>query len=625
VELKKHVANIASFVVKQSSKIRTKLFVTYFIIIILIIAGIGTTSYYFSSTSIETKLMDANKEITKQIHKNLESNFQQIKNIMLIPYNNSDFITGVDVYGDMTEVDKAVFQRKMNDYFVRSFYNMHQSDLENFYLYSKDGSILYSSSMSGISAAEADFKNGSWVKKTMSKNGGTYFSSAHLVNGEILPVFSTSMMIKNISNDNDYSYVKADFNFDEIADICNSKILGRNSETLLLDEDGKVVYSSGTRATGSAFDKAVLSKMGNASDSFWIQTLEGRYMVSYAKSGISGWNIVSMLSEDSILDAAHSILNTTVLVSIIAFLVTMLISAAFASGITKPLVKLNGMVERVHKGDLSVRLESTGSDETNSIYNAFNMLIEEVNSLIKTKYVYQIRQREYELNLLYAQINPHFLYNTLDTIHVMADCGEMENVSRMITLLGDMLRYSVKNISEPVTVEQEIQHIEDYLTICTIRFGNKISYQIQKDSNMNDCQIPRLILQPIIENSLRHGMLRGKNVESILIAVTCEDNKLQFTIEDDGKGMSNEKLQQVRESLSQDISEKISNVKSSSIGLENVHNRLKLIYGEGKYLTVESSQGEYTKVCITVPMELPSHSKNNQDDRLDASDQRGEN
>jgi two-component system, sensor histidine kinase YesM len=596
---------VLGFMGKQKYSFRTKLFFTYFAITLVLIVSMGVSSYNYSSKSVEEKLQEANIKIIDQINKNLESNFLQIKNIMLIPYNNSDYITDVNVYSEMSDLDKIIFQRKMGEYFLTSIYITQKSDLENFFLYTKNGELLFTSSGTKEENPQNSFMELPWVQGAIKKNGAIFFSSAYkkTVKGREKLLFSASIKIKDISSVNRFSVVKAEFNFDVISDICGD-VIGKGSETVLADDSGKVIYSTGGSEPMSIFNRDIGNKISGNSGTFWAESQDREYMVSYAKSAISGWNIISIIPRENVFDASIKIGKMTVMVSILGLLLAACISLIFSSGITKPLLKLDKMVDSVKKGDLSVRMKVKSRDEIGRINQAFNDLLEEVNSLIETKYIFQIKEREYELNLLYGQINPHFLYNTLDNIRAMAASRNADDVANMINLLADMLRYGVKDINESVTVKQELDHIMDYLMICNIRFGEKIDFNIQVNEAIMNYKIPRLILQPIIENSIMHGFPAGNGKEYISITGEREGNILVFAVKDDGVGMNEDTLNMVKDALKFGDANVIGNVRDNGIGLVNINSRLKLLYGDRDFIKISSSEYEGTKVQLLVPINV---------------------
>lgn len=598
----------------QRKKIRVRLFVTYFIIIIILVTGIGLFSYYYSSSSIDRKIQRADMEIINQINRNMEFKFTQLRNLMLLPYNNSDYIAGVNIYSEMDDLTKITFQRKLNDFFLRNFYITPIKDLEAFYLYTGNGSMIFSSTGTREDVNPQKFKKLDWVKRTIKKDGDIYFSGSRweTIRGSTEEIFSTSIMIKDIANRKHFSIVRADLNFDEISKICSNAMIGKASETSIIDEEGNVIYSTGGRKLGSRFDRNAVEKMKEDSGTMWVNTDKGKCLLSYTKSDISGWNIVYMVPQGDIFDASLQIRRMTILISIIGLILTGIISMFFSMQITKPLLKLNRMIDSVRRGDLSIRMDEDREDEIGRIYSTYNALIEEVNLLIENKYVYMLKEKQFELNLLYAQINPHFLYNTLDTIKVMADIGEVSNVSQMISALASMLRYGVMDINEKVTVRQELEHIEDYMSICRLRFSNRVDFSMNVDYEVMDCRVARLILQPIIENCIHHGRDSGKDLLYIHITGSRIEDRLVFTVTDDGTGMVEETLDKLRQSLNPELDRtpEVIEGQSHRIGLANINNRLRLLYGEQEFISVSSWKGIGTEVKLSIPvLEEPNASR----------------
>lgn len=618
--------NILSKVFKllkeQNNKIRTRLFITYFVILTIAISCISITSYYFSRKSIEQKVENASTDITSQIQKNLELNFEQIRNTLLIPYYNTEFLKGINRYDQMSDVEKSEFEQKyVRDFFSRSFYVPARKDLLNVYIFLKNGDLLYSSANVNSNMAEDTYKN-SWYNMTLKKDGIVYFSGAYkdLLGGRDRMIFSASIMIKNMPDYSKYSTIKAEFSFDVIADICKDTSLGKGSRIVLVDDDGKVVFSTGSESVAGEFNRDILKKMNISKGTFWENADNIRYMITFNESRISGWKIISMIPENEIFDASVKIRNVTVLIVIIAFLITANISFIFASGITRPILKLYKSVEEVKQGNLNVRVDVEGNDEIGKIAANFNSMIEEINSLIKSKYIYRIKLRESELELLYSQINPHFLYNTLDSIRAMADFYGVDNIAVMVNSLADMFRYSIKDRHGFVTVEEEINHIDDYLTIQKMRFGDKIQYEINIEEPLMKEKMLKLVLQPIVENAIFHGLERKKGSGFIKIEGSGDEESMTFIITDNGIGMEEETLLKLRKILKE--STEISSMESTgrSIGLINVHTRLVIYYGGSYGITIGSRLNEGTAVTIKIPRDKLSGMKTGIEEANDVQD-----
>lgn len=198
--------------------------------------------------------------------------------------------------------------------------------------------------------------------------------------------------------------------------------------------------------------------------------------------------------------------TTTLVTALIAFVVTLCISLLFGRSITNPILDLYKSVNRVKRGDFSVRVHVTRSDEIGRIATNFNDMQDELQTLIESKYIYQIKLQQVELAMLYSQINPHFLYNTLDSIKAMADYYKVEDIGDMAQSLADMFRYNTKSKDEVVTLRDELEQIEAYMNIQRTRFEDKLAYELDIEEELYTFAILKMTLQPLVENAVFYGV-----------------------------------------------------------------------------------------------------------------------
>jgi two-component system sensor histidine kinase YesM len=249
----------------------------------------------------------------------------------------------------------------------------------------------------------------------------------------------------------------------------------------------------------------------------------------------------------------------------------------------------------IENGDFNVKIKLRNRNEIGQLARTFNNMTRKVNKLINEVYVDKITQKELEVQMLQNQINPHFLYNTLESIHMMAEINEDEETSTMVRALGRILRYGISKKHEKVTVKQELDNINDYILLQKIRFSNIFDIKVNIDPNLYDFIIIKLIFQPLVENAIYHGL--DETLSGGLIEITGEksDNNLIFMVKDNGKGMDESSVIKMNNNLN-DVDNSM-----SSIGLKNVSRRIKLKYGNDYGLEVSSVLGEYTAVKILLP------------------------
>jgi len=288
-----------------------------------------------------------------------------------------------------------------------------------------------------------------------------------------------------------------------------------------------------------------------------------------------------------------------VLLFIAVFGVYMLFSAWYShrvlNKLKQPVREITKAASSIGKGDFSVRLSEEYDEELAVLAVAFNHMTEEIQTLVKTTKKEQEALRSYELKLYQAQINPHFLYNTLDNIVALVESGMPSDAIRMITYLSDFFRTTLSSGRDYISVQEEKRHVESYLEIQQMRYEDILSYKLDFEEDVLGFSILKLTLQPLVENALYHGIKEKRGMGTITITGKRAGDDLLFIIEDDGVGMDDARLDALRKSI------KVKNDLKDSFGLYNVEQRILLTYGEPYGLSFSSKVGEGTTVKILIP------------------------
>lgn len=286
--------------------------------------------------------------------------------------------------------------------------------------------------------------------------------------------------------------------------------------------------------------------------------------------------------------------------STIAF-IALAIFLAYASfkiplDITKPISELSNVTDQVAKGNLSVRSEVYDGVEAKMLSDSLNAMIDKINELLEQVTTEQIRLRKAEFELLQAQINPHFLYNTLDAIVWLAESGEQEMVVKMVGSLSNFFRTSLNQGKDIVSIQEELQHVRSYLSIQQVRYQDILQYDIQVPETLFMYRIPKITLQPIVENALYHGIKNKRGMGHIVIRGLEEEDGFVLSVEDDGIGMTEEQAQKVSyEILHMESKEKV------VYGLYNINERIRLNFGDEYGIHISSKYGEGTAVEVHLP------------------------
>lgn len=271
-------------------------------------------------------------------------------------------------------------------------------------------------------------------------------------------------------------------------------------------------------------------------------------------------------------------------------------SLRFSHSITSPIKNLCVRVQSIGDGDLTPQMPVQAQEyEIQMLSDGFENMVERLNQLMEQNRQEQIRLRSAELALLQAQINPHFLYNTLDAIVWLIEMEKNEQAVEMVTSLSSFFRSSLSNGRDIITLREEEQHVRSYLEIQHVRYKDILDYEINIDPGLEKYEIPKLTLQPLVENALYHGIKLKRGQGHLKVTGRSCGRDICLTVEDDGAGMTPERLEQVLGAISRD--------EQVGFGLATVHERLQLLFGPEYGLTIESSHGEGTRVLVRIPMQ----------------------
>ena len=276
----------------------------------------------------------------------------------------------------------------------------------------------------------------------------------------------------------------------------------------------------------------------------------------------------------------------------------LLISRKIMTNITEPVRRLCEMTRQAGRGDFAVRASEGSDDELAVLNSSFNRMVEEVGKLVEDIRIEQLNLRATELKLLQAQINPHFLYNTLDTIIWLAEAGDSRQVVTMVSALSDFFRTTLSKGRDYITVREEEAHIRSYLQIQKFRYRDILEYEIRIPEELYQYQILKLTLQPLVENALYHGIKNKRGMGHIRVTGERRGDRLVFRVWDNGKGMEPEELERVRKLIR---GSQAGGDGPSGFGLFNVAQRIFLNYGAEYSLSMESVAGEWTEAVVEIP------------------------
>jgi len=310
----------------------------------------------------------------------------------------------------------------------------------------------------------------------------------------------------------------------------------------------------------------------------------------------TGWTAYTVIPYHIVTDNSRQLLLTFFWLCMLCMAIIILVTYAVSGYFTKPVITLQKAMRKVSDGDLTVRISENRSDEFGDLNQGFNDLMDKLDGLIKDISEAQSRKNAAEYQMLQSQINPHFLYNTLDTIRMMAVLSDEDTIATALLHLSTLFRYHTRKNNRLVTVKEEIEQIQNYLYLQKLRFEGQLEITYQIQSEVLSCQMPKILLQPILENCLSHGFLDIEHPYLIQIEVFRKEDSVQFVIRDNGRGMSSQTLEQLSKQL-----DTLEENEHYGIGLYNVNRRLHLYYPDTKGLQIESTYGKGTCVSFSIP------------------------
>ena len=280
----------------------------------------------------------------------------------------------------------------------------------------------------------------------------------------------------------------------------------------------------------------------------------------------------------------------------IVLILVIILSYYIPRSITMPITRISKVTDQVAKGNLSVRAAAESGAEARMLSDSLNAMIDKINELLDQVTTEQIRLRKAEFELLQAQINPHFLYNTLDTIVWLAEAGDQKRVVSMVGNLSDFFRTSLNQGKDIISIREELAHVRSYLEIQQVRYQDILRYEITVPEDLYEYKIPKITIQPLVENALYHGIKNKRGQGTITITGERSENGFVLYVRDNGIGMTQERLKEVRAGI-----QKLSYTGKEIYGLYNVNERIRLNFGETYGISIESTYGEGTCVSISLP------------------------
>lgn len=558
------------------------------ILILIPILTLGIFSYKESLKIIQQKVSISNLNTVRQTGERIEFFFRDAHDMSLFLIQNDDV--------------REFFKLENKDESVSASTGIIKLNNKLMYLLSSKPYInsIYFKGFNGISM---DTKNAfnpmddETEREIIKLKGGYIWDIGRIINydGTSTNVFSLIRVINDMYNTpSRLAIMKLNINEEELAGIYSNKIMGKQDDFFLIDPDNRIVSSMDKNMLGQKLNLDLPQSGRNASkEGYYETTYDGRgYLVTYYLIEDPDYKLINLVPLEELLKENRVIQVAMLDVAFISFLVCILFALLFSLKVLKPLKDICTQMKKVENEDFDVRVDLDGSDEVALLARSFNKMSEKLKELINQVYLTRIKQKEAELSALQAQINPHFLYNALDTIYWMGRIEKAYDTSRLVEALAKLFRLSLNSGRELILLRDEVEHLKNYLIIQKKRYGASISFNYEIGEGLLECRVVKLVLQPLVENAITHGIDKKDGTGSVLISIRKESGNLIYEIRDDGAGVDVDEINMLLREVGEG---------NRGFGIKNVNDRLKLYFGEWYGIEFFSKKGGGTTVVVTQP------------------------
>lgn len=584
--------------IKTIFKVRSislKLTVYFLLLILFPIFTVSLMGNYYYTKAMESEATNHTVQMIEQVNNNVEFYLKNLEKI--IYFLSQDIQINKFLEDDFKNNEERIETEYEIRRILKSFAKAH-TEIGGMIICNANDKYI-SNEMSKIS--REPFSKDLWyqmafktpkkinlISKPLGRNIKTYtdYSSDS--------VLSVSKAFTDPNTGKVLGTVLIDLKLETIKKVIADVTLGKDGFLYIMDGDGNIVYAPVNPVVYRVNNKW----LDIPKNSVTKEIKNNMYQIIYKHSDYTSFKTVGVFSLSETLKIVRNIRYYILGIGIITMILAIIAALFFTKSIANPLKKLRRLMRKAEEGNLNVSFEHKRTDEIGQLGDSFNKMIDEIRNLIEMVYIEQQSKREAELKTLQAQIKPHFLYNTLDTIQWMAQGHGADDIVEVVEALTKLFRIGINKGNEMITVKEEFEHIKSYMIIQKIRYEDKLEYEIEFEDNILQFKVIKLILQPLVENAIYHGIKERRGTGKITISAAGYENGICFIIADNGAGMTEERLEELHGMLSCDNEAG----KNPGYGTFNVQNRIRLSYGSEYGLKFESKRGEGTTVYVYHPI-----------------------
>lgn len=569
------------------------------VVIFFMLIFIGMFLFIFTK-KIESDNVTYSRQLLQNANKRLENYFDEIASIANeanYNYYLQNYLIAekdnAEGYSNLTNA-KSMQDYEMSSKVFNSSLNS-RTDVTSLMIFGKKSLLLHKSIYEFWSVVQ-DYASYSWYQKALESPNTSVITGPmqhEFLKDNTEQTISLSRRISSYEDGSFLGVILIDLNLNKIAEIFESFYATGEGDLCILNDQGEIVYPMNY----NKITPQLLEKMNSMEkDNFIARIDQEEYQVVTATFEKADWKVLSLTSTGQLKESMYDTLGIVIAAIVLVMVILGVALSRILTGVVNPILRLKGHIDLADEGHLSERAEILNHNETGALSKSFNKMLDRIENLMGEVVNEQEEKRKYELQALQAQINPHFLYNTLDSIIWMAE-AKNSDVVPMTEALAKLFRISLNKGNEFIRIEDEMEHVRNYLVIQSMRYTDKFTYHMEINDEVRYCKTIKLIVQPIVENSIYHGIKKKRGKGRIDILACRKNEKLCIRVRDDGNGMNEETCQAI---LTKDS--KFENTSGSGIGVKNVNERIQLYFGKEYGLRYTSVLGEGTTAELILPV-----------------------
>lgn len=567
------------------------------LIVVAILLSMGWLLYNATDRVVEENSAETTQKIIQQVNYDIEYYLDTVETtIDSLKYSD----TVASYFEEPNEGNKTRAIQYLDSLLV------NREDIINIALIRPNGNIITNDFYARIKD-DVDFTSEPYYLSALMQEG-MQVSSSHVQNiilGQYQWVVSCSSDFRLRDSDSSDGVILVDLNFNLIKDMVSRIAIGDRGYIFIIDKNGDIVYHPKRDLIYSGLRTEDMEGILNSQTSVFRDNVDGEevdYIITESED--SDWLVVGKVFVDDANIYRQTLRNYFATMIVVSLVIAVILGILLAGSILSPVKKLLAGIFTFQSGQLDVSVHVESENELGILTRSFNQMTKRIKALVEENKRSERNKRKSELDALQAQINPHFLYNTLDSIVWMGEAGKNDEVVKMTSSLAKLFRISISKGQEYIPLRQEIEHVKSYLTIQQMRYGDKLSYSIDVDERLMNVRIIKILLQPIVENAIYHGIkkLPGEGLIEIRVTqephIDGEKDYMHIEIEDNGMGMNHETVKRL---LTGEINPES---RGSGVGVHNVDQRIKLYYGESYGLDIQSEEFEGTIITLRLPIDI---------------------